>query len=72
MRTFNRLSGKPRWIFDVAFTVLALRLDVRGFRHGRAGFNHKAACAVKRGEMLNDIGAESLAVGCPECGTSFG
>jgi len=52
VRTFNRPSAKFRWIFDMAFTVLAPRLEVRGFWHGRVAFNHNAPSAVKRARLL--------------------
>ena len=48
VRTFNRLSGKLRWIFDVAFTCWhpVLRCVVSSM--GGWPFNHTAPSAVKR------------------------
>jgi len=43
-----------RWIFDVAFTVLALRLEVRDFWHRPVAFHHKAPCIVKRAEIVDE------------------
>jgi hypothetical protein len=42
----------------MAFTVLALRLEVRGFWHGRVAFNHNAPSAVKRAGIVDDIGPD--------------
>ena len=39
----------------MAFTVLARRLEVRGFCHGRVAFNHKEPCAVKRAGIIDGV-----------------
>jgi len=36
------MTAHRKLVLGVAFTVLALRLEVRCFWHGRVAFNHKA------------------------------
>jgi hypothetical protein len=44
----DRLSANFRWIFDVAFTVLALRLAVRDFWQGALDILNKACRFVDK------------------------
>jgi hypothetical protein len=48
-------DGYSMW----AFTMLARRLEVRGFWHGRVAFNHTAPCAVKPAGIADGIRAGS-------------